>query len=205
MLSTSTINERCNRIGYTCQHCFRLDVPLKKCSRCRCAMYCSKECQQMAWKAHKGVCDFNVEGKAHCQDNAILKASHSLLEQWAKKQIAFITIFAISTNVDTLTSFIMLTTKISPAGELMYVNHTIQTFQENPKVKVIIDTLSNRSEHIPIPSERKLIHIAISCNGVITVLPLMPEIESINMFSKHSKHAKHSKPSASIIQDMFQG
>lgn len=29
---------------------------LLRCTRCRCAMYCSKECQKADWKAHKILC-----------------------------------------------------------------------------------------------------------------------------------------------------
>ncbi|KAF7341322.1 hypothetical protein MVEN_01868500 [Mycena venus] len=33
---------------------------LKECSRCKCARYCSVECQRKNWKRHKVVCDHNV-------------------------------------------------------------------------------------------------------------------------------------------------
>jgi len=41
-----------------CGHCGarRDDVTLKSCTRCRVVSYCSKECQQAAWKVHKPKC-----------------------------------------------------------------------------------------------------------------------------------------------------
>jgi len=39
-----------------CDHCGRSGVSLKKCSRCKVAKYCGKECQGKAWKRHKKVC-----------------------------------------------------------------------------------------------------------------------------------------------------
>ncbi|KAJ7493854.1 hypothetical protein FB451DRAFT_1551183 [Mycena latifolia] len=33
---------------------------LKQCGRCKCAAYCSVECQRNNWKQHKPLCDYNV-------------------------------------------------------------------------------------------------------------------------------------------------
>ncbi|EJD39023.1 hypothetical protein AURDEDRAFT_116262 [Auricularia subglabra TFB-10046 SS5] len=41
-----------------CSNCFvnKLEANLFLCARCKAALYCSKECQQQAWKGHKPVC-----------------------------------------------------------------------------------------------------------------------------------------------------
>eukprot|EP00986_Skeletonema_menzelii_P012959 scaffold7325_cov153-Skeletonema_menzelii.AAC.4 len=38
------------------------------CSRCRCTTYCSRECQEAGWKAHKPFCDRNAARKAEFDD-----------------------------------------------------------------------------------------------------------------------------------------
>ncbi|KAF8075754.1 hypothetical protein FPV67DRAFT_381088 [Lyophyllum atratum] len=42
---------RCNQCNKTSEK------PMKQCSRCRLATYCTKECQATAWKAHKLHCE----------------------------------------------------------------------------------------------------------------------------------------------------
>ncbi|KAJ7451783.1 hypothetical protein B0H11DRAFT_309102 [Mycena galericulata] len=39
--------------------CFNYEN-LKQCGRCKCASYCSVECQKKNWKQHKPLCDYNV-------------------------------------------------------------------------------------------------------------------------------------------------
>lgn len=40
-----------------CATCYRgKERGLSLCSRCRCARFCSKECQRKAWKVHKPIC-----------------------------------------------------------------------------------------------------------------------------------------------------
>ena len=39
-----------------CWKCFAAFENLKKCSKCRAARYCGKECQVLDWKTHKVVC-----------------------------------------------------------------------------------------------------------------------------------------------------
>jgi len=46
-----------------CQNCFKSRAEgarMSRCSRCKVEMYCGRECQKQAWKAHKEKCDLNV-------------------------------------------------------------------------------------------------------------------------------------------------
>lgn len=47
--------------GKACDHCFALSEKLSKCSKCRDAMYCSRDCQKAAWMLHKRLCGKPVE------------------------------------------------------------------------------------------------------------------------------------------------
>ena len=46
---------------FVCMHCGK-DAGLAKCSRCRLAAYCSKECQQQHWPQHKSACKHLASG-----------------------------------------------------------------------------------------------------------------------------------------------
>eukprot|EP00051_Salpingoeca_urceolata_P033154 m.19220 g.19220 ORF g.19220 m.19220 type:complete len:631 (+) comp5898_c0_seq1:395-2287(+) len=39
-----------------CSHCGTQREELKRCARCKTAMYCDRECQRAAWPAHKSIC-----------------------------------------------------------------------------------------------------------------------------------------------------
>ncbi|KAF8964579.1 ankyrin repeat-containing domain protein [Flammula alnicola] len=44
------------RVEKRCDYCGRMDAPLKNCSKCHVARYCSVECQRKAWSEHKKTC-----------------------------------------------------------------------------------------------------------------------------------------------------
>jgi len=47
--------------GKTCDQCHAPSEKLSRCSRCRDAAYCSRECQKAAWKLHKRLCGKTTE------------------------------------------------------------------------------------------------------------------------------------------------
>ena len=48
---------RQNRVACSkCGKCEPVAAAFKKCSRCKVAFYCSKDCQEAHWKTHKQVC-----------------------------------------------------------------------------------------------------------------------------------------------------
>lgn len=44
------------KCGKRCKFCKKETIILSKCSDCKCAKYCSKECQKLDWKIHKILC-----------------------------------------------------------------------------------------------------------------------------------------------------
>tara|TARA_Y100000389_G_scaffold169338_1_gene175514 strand:- start:239 stop:958 length:720 start_codon:yes stop_codon:yes gene_type:complete len=53
----------------TCQACHAAPGKLR-CARCRTAVYCSKECQRSAWRAHKHICKAAAGTSVRCQSAA---------------------------------------------------------------------------------------------------------------------------------------
>ncbi|KAF7368025.1 MYND-type domain-containing protein [Mycena sanguinolenta] len=57
---TEEIRNNRKRMGAICQWCNKTDQglgrPLRRCSKCEAASYCSKECQTRDWPAHKKIC-----------------------------------------------------------------------------------------------------------------------------------------------------
>ena len=52
------------RLRKSCWSCSAKGVPLKKCSACAVAAYCSAGCQNADWKAHKEQCAYLKTGTA---------------------------------------------------------------------------------------------------------------------------------------------
>ena len=48
-----------------CSQCGKQGVEFKRCSRCKQACYCGRECQKVDWKRHKKDCDPSVGEKPH--------------------------------------------------------------------------------------------------------------------------------------------
>ena len=59
-LDLTTVGDRCYNVN-----CRKTNVPggLKKCTKCRVAMYCSRECQAKHWPVHKSGCQLLVSNK----------------------------------------------------------------------------------------------------------------------------------------------
>ena len=50
-----------------CSHCKKAgseQAPLKRCTRCRSAWYCNRDCQKADWKTHKKTCTSNAQVKS---------------------------------------------------------------------------------------------------------------------------------------------
>ncbi|KAI0694179.1 hypothetical protein C8T65DRAFT_585203 [Cerioporus squamosus] len=67
----------------------RLETPLKKCSGCSIAKYCSKECQKSAWPAHKSMCrsSRSATGAKHDEDLCGFPTSMALsssMKEWSQ-------------------------------------------------------------------------------------------------------------------------
>ena len=43
--------------GQCCDFCFAKSEDLQRCSKCKFARYCNRECQKSAWKGHKTECE----------------------------------------------------------------------------------------------------------------------------------------------------
>ncbi|CAI9736891.1 Hypothetical predicted protein [Octopus vulgaris] len=56
-----------------CQTCFRTNVALQRCSRCKTIYYCSKLCQKIHWAAHQSDCKAS---KANCDEKTSYEYSN---------------------------------------------------------------------------------------------------------------------------------
>ena len=52
-----------------CYNCNKEGTNYSKCSRCKIAHYCSKECQINSWFKHKYICNLNKESHSVLTDN----------------------------------------------------------------------------------------------------------------------------------------
>ena len=56
--SIGFVNDRFNiNIDLMCYHCYHSSI--YRCSNCKKAIYCSKQCQLLNWKIHKKYCEKN--------------------------------------------------------------------------------------------------------------------------------------------------
>ena len=56
--STPLVFVLCNSVrGQCCDLCFAKSEELQRCSKCKFARYCNRECQKSAWKDHKIECE----------------------------------------------------------------------------------------------------------------------------------------------------
>ena len=71
---------------FMCQTCMKRDegVELLKCSKCKNAHYCSKECQIAGWPAHKPICQMNQKMKKIATETLGPEAS-AAFEAWLKR------------------------------------------------------------------------------------------------------------------------
>jgi hypothetical protein len=56
MASSSSAIKPCKIVSNACSKCKKEQQRLKQCSSCKCAQYCSVECQAGAWPAHQALC-----------------------------------------------------------------------------------------------------------------------------------------------------
>ncbi|KAJ7785004.1 hypothetical protein DFH07DRAFT_2388 [Mycena maculata] len=55
---------------------------LKVCARCKCASYCSTDCQKKNWEKHKPVCNYNTAQTACADGEPLLQRN---LRNWAAR------------------------------------------------------------------------------------------------------------------------
>jgi hypothetical protein len=64
--SATATNTSCARCHQTQE---QLDEPMKRCTGCRSVLYCSRDCQKLAWKTHKSACRAVQAGEAPPEHN----------------------------------------------------------------------------------------------------------------------------------------
>ena len=74
--------------GMVCAKCNAIanKEPFKKCAKCRCAAYCSKECQKEHWPVHKTVCKSAPKELCSQKTTAVVSLSSSVVTVKATTQ-----------------------------------------------------------------------------------------------------------------------
>ncbi|KAG1678394.1 hypothetical protein FOA52_015161 [Chlamydomonas sp. UWO 241] len=103
--------ENCSKIGADVGH------KLLKCSGCRAAYYCSKECQNESWKsgAHKKICKQNQADKAVGAESGQAEV-FAAIKKWVKKMKIVLTVTACS-------ALLVLTPKIATYALVLRLEH----------------------------------------------------------------------------------
>ena len=85
--STPLVYVLCNSVrGLCCDFCFAKSEDLQRCSKCKFARYCNRECQKSAWKDHKTECELTLNISLNIPTDLVrLMARITQQEQSAKQ------------------------------------------------------------------------------------------------------------------------
>lgn len=90
--STPLVYVLCNSVrGLCCDFCFAKSEDLQRCSKCKFARYCNRECQKSAWKDHKNECELTLNISPNIPTDLVrLMARITQQEQSAKPSVSFV-------------------------------------------------------------------------------------------------------------------
>lgn len=88
--STPLVYVLCNSVrGLCCDFCFAKSEDLQRCSKCKFARYCNRECQKSAWKDHKTECELTLNISPNIPTDLVrLMARITQQEQSAKPSVS---------------------------------------------------------------------------------------------------------------------
>ena len=175
-----------------CQYCFKQDVPLKTCSKCKITLYCSKDCQISGWKLHKTGCASNANTQKLCKKDIFTSfgcttGNLHLLESWSQKnrepieEFTLCTLCTLCTTSQYTTSFVAMTVKILD-GKIVYVKHSVESFQDNLNVKKIADRDILQHARLPGREGVTMMFCAVTCGSLLLVIPLLPENSKVQVY-----------------------